>query len=353
MKYRTLGETDIEVSAVVFGAWAIGGWSWGGTDDAQAELAIRAALDRGVNAVDTAPMYGFGHSEHVVGRAIAGRRDGVVVMTKVGLRWDDERGEPFFSTQGPSGPVMVRRNARPDSIRTEVERSLVRLGVDVIDLVQIHWPDSTTPVADSIGALLALKEEGKLRAIGVSNFRPEMMAEARRALGEVPLASDQAQYSLVARDLERDVLPWADERGIGVLVYSPLEQGLLTGCVGPEREFPEGDARRRRATFSPANRARVNAALEGVVRPVAEAHGATVAQTVIAWTVAQPGVTAAIVGVRAPGQAGENAAAGDLVLEGDELARIRAAFEPLQLEPAAPPTLVARARRALGRFLDR
>ena len=342
---RRLGRSGLEIAPVVFGAWAIGGWSWGGSDDDEAVRAIRASVDAGCDAIDTAPVYGFGRSERVVGRAIAGLRGRVVLATKVGLRWDDERGPLAFEARDDSGRTLrVRRNARPDSVRAEVEASLARLATDVIDLVQVHWPDPETPIAETIGALVELRREGKLREIGVSNYSVAELEEARRALGPVPLASDQPRYSLVARGIERDVLPWAREHGVGILAYSPLEQGLLTGAVGASRSFSGDDGRARRATFRAENRARVNALLDAVVRPIAARHGATPAQVVLAWTIAQPGITAAIAGARTAAQARENAGALRVALERDELAVIRAAFEALVLVP--PPAAGLRARIA-------
>jgi aryl-alcohol dehydrogenase-like predicted oxidoreductase len=345
MQRRELGACGIDVPVVIFGAWAVGGWSWGGADDERSVQAIQASIDAGANAIDTAPVYGFGRSEIVVGRAIQGRRAAVVLMTKVGLRWDDERGDPAFETTDELGrKLVVRRNLRPWSVREEVEHSLKRMRVDVIDVVQVHWPDPRTPIPETMGALLELRAQGKLRAIGVSNFDVAQLELARKALGGVPLASDQPKYSLLARDIERDVLPWCRAAGVGVVVYSPLEQGLLTGKVTAERTFGADDGRSRRATFAAANRARVNAAIERVLAPIAARHGATCGQVALAWVVAQPGITAAIAGARTPEQARENAAAGALVLEPGELAELRAAFESLRLELP----LRTRARGVLG-----
>lgn len=317
---------------VVFGAWAIGGGYWGSTRDEAAIEALRRGLDRGMSAIDTAPIYGLGHSERLVARAVEGRRDEVVLMTKVGLRWDSEEGELFFGGRDEDGSAFrVYRNSRPASIRLEVERSLERLATDRLDLVQIHWHDPTTPIADSMGALAELVGEGKVRAVGVSNYDATQMEEAQRALGEVPLASTQPKYNLVAREPERELLPWSLEHEVGVVCYSPIEQGLLTGKVGPERTFEEGEGRTQRTTFSQENRARVNEVLQRVVAPIAAAHESTLAQTVIAWTIARPGVTAAIVGARSPEQVEENAAAGDLVLEPQEWRAIDVAFAELEL----------------------
>jgi len=348
MQHRELGQSGLRVPAVVFGAWAIGGWNWGGSDDDAAVRAIGKAIDLGMNAIDTAPVYGFGRSERVVGRAIAGRRADVVLMTKVGLRWDDDRGEFYFQATGEHGEELrVHRNLRPASVRHEVEQSLARLGTDYLDLVQIHWPDPQTPLEETLGALLELRSAGVVRAIGVSNFPVPMLETAIDALGDVPLASTQPKYSLVARDIEKDVLPFCRKHGIGVIVYSPIEQGLLTGKVTAARTFAADDGRAKRWTFDAENRARVNEVLERVVRPIAERRGGTIAQVVIAWTVAQPGVTSAIVGARTEAQVAENAIAGEMRLADEELAEVRAAFEGLALDNTRRGSLLTRFVRKL------
>lgn len=352
MRHRQLGRTDLEIPVVVFGAWAIGGWYWGGSDDALAVRALHAAIDQGLNAIDTAPVYGFGHSETIVGRAIRDRRERVLVMTKVGLRWDVDLGEPYFETVDQDGVKRsVRRHAGASSVKHEIDQSLKRMGLEHIDLIQVHWPDPRTPIAETMRALLEARAQGKVRAIGVSNFTTTMMDEARAALGDVPLACDQPKYSLVAREAEREILPYCAENQIGAIVYSPLDQGLLTGRVRSERAFGPNDGRSKRPTFTPENRRRTNAVLDRVVAPIADRRGATLAQIVIAWTVAQRGVTAAIVGARTPEQAVENAKAGDIVLDMAELAAIRSAFEALQLEAPSPAGFVARLQGAVRRVL--
>ena len=334
MERRRLGKSDLEIPPVTFGAWAIGGTSWGGTDDERAIAALRTALEEGMVAIDTAPIYGCGHSETIVGEALAGgRARDAIVMTKAGLRWDSEDGHLAF--EGPDENGVVRRifvNGRPESVLAECDASLARLGVERLDLLQIHWPDPTTPIAETMGALVELVQAGKVRAVGVSNYSPAQMDEARAALGEVPLASDQPKYSLVAREIEKDVLPYAREHDIGLVVYSPIEQGLLTGKVTPERTFPDTDNRSKRPTFRPVNRALVNGVLNDVVRPIADRHAATLAQTVIAWTIAQPGVTSAIVGARGPEQVRENLRAAEVELGASELVAIDQAFRGLPLD---------------------
>ncbi len=329
MELRQVGKSDVRVSSIMFGAWAIGGWMWGGTDDDQAIRGIHAALDNGITTIDTAPIYGMGHSEEVVGRAIKGRRNEVVVATKCGMRWDRGEGEFYFETEVPKmGRRKVYRNLRPESVREECEASLRRLGVEVIDIYQCHWPDSTTPVAATMEALLALQQEGKVRAIGVSNFSPEQMAECLRH-GRID--SDQPKYNALERGIEADVLPFCREHGLSVFAYSPIAQGLLTGKVTLDREFPEGDVRRGKALFSAANRQKVLDMLERL-RPLADDHGVSFAQLFLAWTAAQPGLTAAIAGARDEKQGAENARAGDIGLSEDEARRVRDAVETLGLE---------------------
>ena len=320
MHTRRLGTSPLETSVVVFGAWAIGGWAWGGPDDERAVAALRAGIQAGMLAIDTAPMYGFGHSERVVGQALAGVEGHTQVWTKVGLRWDDDRGVHFFDTHGPDGaPQGVYRNLRPDSVRVEVERSLERLGRPALDLVQCHWPDPSTPVEETMAALAQLHDEGLINAIGVSNFGPDLLERSRRALAErgIPLASTQPRYSLLDRAIEADVLPWCRNQRVGVVAYSPLAQGLLTGKIDLNRTFPDGDLRATRPGFELERRRRVLTAL-AQAGAIAANHDATLAQLAIAWVVAQPGVTAAIVGARTPAQARENAKAGALTLSAAE-----------------------------------
>lgn len=326
MEYRKLGESELELPSVVLGAWAIGGWYWGGTDDRKAVQAIQTALGLGMTAIDTAPVYGFGHSERIIGQAIAGRRAQVVLASKCGLRWDIDEGEPLLTAEDSEGhELTVRRCLRRDSIIWECEQSLRRLGVDTIDLYQCHWPDPSTPLEETMEAMVRLLEAGKIRAIGLSNYSAEQIARCREL---APIASDQPRYSLLDREIEQDVLPYCREHGVGVLAYGPLHQGLLTGKVGPERQFPPGDWRGRLPSFTIENRRRVLAALEEV-RPIAEKHRATFAQLAIAWVIGRPGVTAALVGARSPEQVEENARAGEIYLTPVEQEQLAQAFAGL------------------------
>lgn len=325
MNLRQLGSCELQVSPVFFGAWALGGWYWGGTDDAQAIRAIHASIDAGVHCIDTAPVYGFGHSEEIVGRAIHDRRNRVVLATKCGLRWDVEQGESYFKTTYAGTTYTIFKNLRKESIILECERSLRRLGTDVIDLYQCHWPDKTTPLEETMEAMLTLQQQGKIRAIGVSNFTPAMMEECLR-YGRV--VSDQPEYNLLNRDIEKDVVPFCHQHQIGLIVYKPIMQGLLTGKVTMERTFGAGDFRGHNAWFKPENRTRVLAALQAI-QPMADAHKATLAQLVIAWTIRQPGITSAIVGARTADQAVENARAAQITLSDEEDRLIRTTFEAL------------------------
>ncbi|HSI34595.1 MAG: aldo/keto reductase [Phycisphaerae bacterium] len=327
MQPRKLGKSDVLVSPVTFGAWAIGGWMWGGSDEAEAIEAIRASLDAGVNTIDTAAIYGMGYSEELVAKAIAGRpRASVVIATKCGMRWDgpdDEGSDPWAQKDRTGKDVTIRRNARPHSILYECEQSLKRLKTDYIDLYQIHWPDLTTPVEDSMGAMVKLKEQGKIRAIGVSNYNVEWLERASRV---APVASDQPPYSIITRGIERDVLPWCRSHDVGVICYSPMERGLLTGKVPADRVFPADDHRSKHKYFTPDNRRRVLDSL-AKVKPIADRHGASFAQLMINWTFSEPGITAALVGARNAEQARHNAGAMGFVLTEQERAEIRTAFD--------------------------
>lgn len=328
MKKRTLGPSGIDASVIGLGTWVTGGgpW-WGDADEAESIRAIQATLDAGVNLIDTAPVYGYGRSEEVVGKAIRDRRDRVVLATKCGMIWDDPRGSFFFEVDGKK----VNRCLRPETIVEEIEGSLRRLGTDRIDLYQPHWPcmpPDVTPVADSMAALLKLRDQGKIRAIGVSNVTLGELREFRQ-YGQV--ATNQLRYSLLFRQPEQDVLPYCSENGLATLTYMSLEQGLLTGKVGMDREFSKDEFRSNEEWnpwFKVENRPKVLAMIEGW-KDLVEKYDVTLAQLVLAWTAAQSGITHVLVGVRTVRQAEENAAAGDLELEAADLERMRRDAEAL------------------------
>ena len=324
MLKREIGKSGIVTSAVGLGTWAIGGWMWGGTDDSAAEEAIHAALDAGISLIDTAPAYGLGHAEELVGRVLRTRRDEVVLATKCGLVWHSQRG-PFFFTQGGH---PVHRDLSPSAIRHEVEESLRRLNTDRIDLYITHWQDPTTPIPETVDALKSLQAEGKIRAFAASNTSPEDLAAYISAGG---IAALQEEYSMLARRIEHSLLPTCRSHDISIMGYSVLALGLLSGRIGVDRTFSGDDQRKDNPRFSLENRARVGRLME-VIRPLAAVHGASPAQIVIAWTLAQPGLTFALCGARNAEQARENAAAGRLRLSEEEVASISVAIETY-LEP--------------------
>ena len=329
MEYRQLGGSSVKVSAVTLGTWAIGGWMWGGSDERAAVSAIQKAVDLGMTSIDTAPMYGFGLSEELVGKALKGRRDKAQILTKYAMRWDADEGHFWFETQMPDGrKVKVYLNAKKHSIIEECERSLKRLQTDCIDLYQCHWRDITTPVEESMEAIAQLLKQGKIRAAGVSNFSPEDMEAAARV---VPVASDQPPYSMVRRDIEADVLPYCRKRNIGVIVYSSMQLGLLSGTLTMDRQFPKDDQRAGSPYFKPANRKKVIEFL-ATIRPIAEVHRATVSQLVINWTIHRPGITSALVGARTPEQVTENAGAAAFRLTPAETKQIDTLLDGLKLE---------------------
>jgi methylglyoxal reductase len=327
MQTRPLGQSGIEASVIGLGTWAIGGWMWGSTSENDSVRAIHTAIDSGVNLIDTAPIYGFGLAEQVVGRAIHDRRNKVVLATKCGMICSEPKGEIMFRSTAlgldPDGHITIRRYLGPESIRAELEASLRRLQTDHVDLYQTHWQDESTPIEETMGTLMDLQREGKIRAIGVSNASAQHMASYRR-LGEI--ASDQEKFSMIDREIEEDQLPYCREHDIAVLAYSPLARGLLTGKVGPDREFEDGDQRLEDDRFTVDNRRRVLRMLERC-RPIAKRKNITITQLVLAWTVRQPGLTHALVGARNPQQAEENATADSIELNDEEMDRINQAID--------------------------
>jgi aryl-alcohol dehydrogenase-like predicted oxidoreductase len=305
---------------VGFGAWAIGGsgwaYGWGPQDDSRSIAAIHEAVRRGVNWIDTAAIYGLGHSEEVVAQALRGipRAERPHVFTKGGMVPDPTR--PYDEPQ---------RTLQPASIRREVEASLTRLGVERIDLYQFHWPDALgTPIEESWGEMARLVDEGKVRAAGVSNFDLALLerAEAIRHVDSL-----QPPFSLIRRKSGADVIPWAAAHGTGVIVYSPMQSGILTDTFSAERlaTMADDDWRRRSEPFLEPSLSR-NLALRDALRPIAERHGATVSEVAVAWTLAWPGVTGAIVGARDAAQVEGWIGAGSLHLTGEDLTRITRAL---------------------------
>ncbi len=331
MEFQELGSSGVRVSRIAFGSWAAGGWMWGGTEQNDAVGAIHASYDLGVTSIDTAPVYGMGLSEQIVGEALKTLpRDKVQILTKFGMRWDLAQGEFAMKTKDNHGHDLdVYKYASRDSIIKECEDSLRRLGTDYIDLYQQHWPDTTTPIAETMEALARLMEQGKVRAAGVSNYSVAQMQEAEKTLN---LVSNQVPYSMVRRDIEADVVPYCLDNNKAILVYSPLQLGLLTGKIKPGQEFGEGDLRNGHRLFTPEAVTRTNAVLNKI-RPLAETKNATLGQLVLRWTLAQPGISVALVGARNPEQAVQNARAMSFQLTFEEIDFINKQLATLQ--PAA------------------
>jgi aryl-alcohol dehydrogenase-like predicted oxidoreductase len=315
MQLRELGKSNIKISPIILGTWAIGGWMWGGTDEKKAIEAIQASIENGITTIDTAPVYGMGLSEEIVGKAIQGKRDKVILATKCGLRWDENDKTIRSSNRDfKKNPVEIRRDLTPKSIIYECEQSMKRMNVDRIDIFQIHWPDPTTSIEESWSTMAQLKKEGKVRAIGVSNFSLDLLKTAHLIH---PIDCIQPPYSLIRKGIEKDIIPYAQTHQISVIVYSPMERGLLTGKYKPGQTFPVGDHRADKKTFSPDYLRRIQDALSEIL-PIAEKHHVTVSQVIINCTIHRPGITAALIGARDANQAKENALATKLALTHQE-----------------------------------
>lgn len=329
MEYRILGNTELRLSVVTFGSWAAGGMMWGGTEQNDSVNAIRAAYNLGVTTIDTAPVYGMGFSEKLVGEAIKSiPRDKVQLLTKFGLSWDTSIGEFFFDSVSNEGkPVKIYRNARKETIIKECETSLKLLGTDYIDLYQIHWADPTTPVSETMEAVARLIEQGKVRYAGVCNFSVELMTEAEKY---VTLASNQVPYSMVKRGIEEDIVPYCLKNGKGILAYSPLQRGLLTGKMQAGYTFQPNDTRKGQVFYTDENLNLINSFLQKLI-PLAQAKNATISQLVIRWTIEQPGITIALVGARNVSQAVQNAGAANIKLNQEEIAFITGKLNQLRL----------------------
>jgi len=312
--------TDLKPSRVGLGTWAIGGWMWGGSDDAQSIRTIQEAVDRGITLIDTAPVYGFGHSEEIVGRALAegGRRDKAVIASKVALDWKD--GKPF-------------RNASRARIMKEIDDSLRRLKTDVIDLYQVHWPDPNTPIEETAGALKELLTAGKIRAIGVSNFSPAQMDKFRAV---APLAADQPPYNLFEREIEADVLPYAQKNGIVTLAYGALCRGLLAGKMTEKQAFTGDDLRRSDPKFREPRFAQYLSAVRALDQFAQERCGKRVIHLAVRWILDRQGEGFALWGARKPEQLDPVADVYGWKLDASALAEIDAILKKHVTQPVGP-----------------
>jgi aryl-alcohol dehydrogenase-like predicted oxidoreductase len=308
MEHRRLGKSELNVSVIGLGTWAIGGYFWGPTDEKEAIAAIQKAIDGGINLIDTAPIYGDGHSEELVSKAIKGRRHQVVIATKCGARL--KGGKPI-------------NDLTPKSIRKELEVSLKLLGTDVIDLYQCHFPDPNTPIEETMAEMSQMKAEGKIRCIGVSNFDVALLQKAKRV---APVVSNQVQYSMLNREIEKELVPFCQEQDIGILAYGPMGGGILTGKYKKIPKFEPGDARSFFYNYYQEPQWSQVQKLLKALESIAERHGKPVSQVAINWARQQPGITSALVGARNPKQAEANAAAGSWQLSADEMATIKEAL---------------------------
>jgi aryl-alcohol dehydrogenase-like predicted oxidoreductase len=312
MEKRRLGNSDMDLTLLGVGAWAMGGggwaFAWGPQDDDESIAAIHTALDHGVNWIDTAAVYGLGHSEEVVARALEGRANRPYVFTKCERTWDENR--------------QIKPSLKADSIRRECEASLKRLKVDTIDLYQIHWPQPEEDVEEGWSTLAKLKQEGKVRWIGFSNFNVAQMERCRKI---APIASLQPPYSAISPEVEDEILPYCQQHGIGAIVYSPMKSGLLTGKMTKERvaNFPEDDFRKRAPAFQEPQLSR-NLELAALMQKIGGRHGRPAGEVAIAWTLRNPAVTAAIVGMRSAEQARGVLGALEFRLSPEEIAEIDA-----------------------------
>ncbi len=329
MEFKRLGDSEVTVTPIAFGAWAIGGWMWGGAEESAAIKAINASLDLGITTIDTAPIYGFGKSEELVGQALKGiARDKYQILTKYGMNWRTAKGEYYFDTVDNNGkPLKVYKYSGREAVLKDCEDSLRRLQTDYLDLLQIHWPDGTTPISETMEAIAKLLEQGKIRAAGVCNYNVSQVDEA---LKTVKIVSNQVPYSLIHRNIEKDILPQALAKGMSILPYSPLQRGLLTGKIKRDHKFNAGDTRENNKYYKPENIDRTNAFLQKI-KHIADGYGVSLGQLVINWTTRQPGMDCVLVGARDEKQVRENVGSLSFKLTDEDIKTIRKQAEELML----------------------
>lgn len=329
MEYRKLGKSDIKVSEIAFGAWAIGGWLWGGADANDAIKAVETAIDHGMTTIDTAAVYGFGLSEELVGKAVKGKRDKTQILTKFGMVWDEKKGKLYFATKDNSGKdIDIYAYSSKERVFADCDSSLKRLGTDYIDLYQIHWPDATTPISETMEALEILITKGKIRAGAVSNYSVQQMDEAIKTL---PVASNQIPYSMVNRGIEKGAVPFCIKHDIGILAYSPLQRGLLTGKFKKDHNFKNNDSRPDTPYYKEPNLSEIIEFTEKL-KVIADNREVTLSQLVLNWTKEQPGITCALAGARNPKQVLDNVKAVDFRLSDEELSKINELIAGLRIE---------------------
>jgi len=315
LEYRELGKTGTKVSAVGFGCWAMWASGWGDVDDSESISAARRALDLGINFFDTAPGYGFNHSEKVLAKALEGKRKEAFLATKCGIDWEEKTGK-------------IWKNSSPAYIRKDCERSLQTLNTDRIDLLQVHWPDEKVPISDTMGELAKLQKEGKIKYIGVSNYSVAQMKECRKY---IELVSLQPPFSMLNRGVEQEILPFCLEQKISALAYSPIQQGLLTGKYTRDAVFPENDMRLHNPMFKGVIFEKIIAAVEEF-KKMAKGYGRTMTQFAINWVLCNPALTVAIVGAKKPAQVEENAGGAGWKISDEDLKKTYEILDRLQQE---------------------
>jgi aryl-alcohol dehydrogenase-like predicted oxidoreductase len=332
MEYTVISGTEMNVSRIAQGTWAIGGWMWGGTDERESIRTIHAALDKGINLIDTAPVYGFGVSEEIVGKAIEerGHRESVFIATKVGLEWHNG---------------SVSRNSSRDRIRNEVQDSLRRLRTDYIDIYQVHWPDLAVPIEETARTMQALFKDGLIRAIGVSNYSPEQMS---RFMSVSELHTVQPPYNLFERQIDRDVLPYVRDKNLSAFAYGPLCRGLLTGTMRPDTKFTGDDLRRSDPKFQPPRFAQYLNAVQQLDDLAKKRYGKQVMDLAVRWVLDRPGITAALWGARHPAELEAVAGALDWKLDADTPAAIDQILQQTIANPVGPEFMAPPARKTVA-----
>lgn len=328
MEYRKLGISELELSTITYGAFAIGGNMWGGNEKKDSIDSVRASIDHGVTTIDTAPFYGFGLSEEMIGEAIKSYdRSKVQLLTKFGLVWDGSnngKGDFFFDADDNGKKIPVYKYSSKENVIKEIEESLKRLQTDYIDLLQIHWPDSTTPISETMEAVETLLQQGKIRAFGVSNYNVSQIQEAQKT---VQIASNQVAYSMLNKSIETDLLPFTIAENIGIIAYSPMERGLLTGKYFTDGKLKEND--HRNGYFGKFNLQQVKTLVEEL-SSLANSKHISISQLVLRWTTLQKGISIVLAGARNAEQAISNAKAMDFDLSASELEFINQAIAKIK-----------------------
>ncbi|MEG1026845.1 aldo/keto reductase [Flavobacterium plurextorum] len=328
MEYRKLGNSELELSTITYGAFAIGGNMWGGNEKKDSIDSVRASIDHGVTTIDTAPFYGFGLSEEMIGEAIKSYdRSKIQLLTKFGLVWDGSnngKGDFFFDADDNGKKVPIYKYSSKNNVIKEIEESLKRLQTDYIDLLQIHWPDSTTPISETMEAVEILLQQGKIRAFGVSNYNVSQIQEAQKT---VQIASNQVAYSMLNKSIETDLLPFTIAENIGIIAYSPMERGLLTGKYFTDGKLKEND--HRNGYFGKFDLQQVKTLVEEL-SSLANSKHISISQLVLRWTTLQKGISIVLAGARNAEQAISNAKAMDFDLSVSELEFINQAISKLK-----------------------